>query len=537
MATLRYVDNAGQVRRCDVAAEPVVIGRAPTCQVAIEDETISREHARVHRDEQGRFNVRDLGSRNKTFINGQSISESLLSGGDVLRVGDRVLEFLDDVPARDRVDLGFLTPDRQEPPGCEWIKIKAPLSLTLAQIDQLARLGASPSLTSRPEDIADAALSELLLTAQAERGFIALRGEGKRDLHVIAHRAMRPTHGATLMPVSQTFVYAALLQSVAGRYPQASGQIDPKAGFAATAMVAPLWHQGDIVGVIYVDRPVSRKCFPSTTLPLMAAAGAHVGALMAEASRRLALTAVREGAAWITTARAVQSAVTVPPPGSAGFVISHRMIPGRNRCGDLVDVVHLDERRCVILLADAGGKGVSALTRGAAILTAARAGLHVADELLADPADLFGVLNEWLSTREGYAVLPLTCVGVDLSTGRISYINAGGPSPLLMVAAGRLLTLDQPSLVLGVDGKYSYETTHVDLPEGFRLVCYSDGLVEASAGAGGAFGEARLHDLLLENATFTDPERVAKRIIDAFETHLSGAKPDDDATVLVLAPS
>jgi len=536
MATLRYVDNAGQVRRCEVAADPVVIGRAPTCQVAIEDDTISREHARIHRDEQGRYNVRDLGSRNKTFINGQSVSESFLTSGDVLRVGDRVLEFLDDAPARDRVDLGFLTPDRQEPAGCEWIKIKAPLSLTLAQVGQLARLGCGPSLTSRPEDIADAALSELVLSAQAERGFIALRGEGKRDLHVIAHRAMRPTHGATLMPVSQTFVYSALLQGVAGRYPQGSGQIDPKAGYAATALAAPLWHQGDVVGVVYVDRPVSRKCFPSAAIPLMAAAGAHVGALMAEATRRLAQTAVREGAAWIATARSLQAAVCQPPEGNAAFNIACRTFAGRNRCGDLVDVVQQDERRCAVLMADAGGRGVIGLAQGASVVTAAHAALRMADELLADPSELVTRLNEWLSSRPGQHVLPLTCIGIDLSTGRLSYINAGGTSPLLMVAAGRLLTLDQPSLVLGVDARYAYEATHVDLSEGFRLVCYSDGVVEASAGAGGAFGEQRLHDLLLDNASFLPPDGVVGRVSDAFLTHLAGGKPDDDATVLVVGP-
>jgi hypothetical protein len=37
------------------------------------------------------------------------------------------------------------------------------------------------------------------------------------------------------------------------------------------------------------------------------------------------------------------------------------------------------------------------------------------------------------------------------------------------------VTLDQSSLVLGVDVDYIYDTTRVDLPEVFRVVCYTDG--------------------------------------------------------------
>ena len=511
-----------------------MIGRAPSCQIAIEDETISREHARIQRDKEGRFTLRDLGSRNKTFLNGQAVSESVLAPGDVIRVGDRVLEFLDDSKVRDRIDLSFLTPDRTEPAGVEWLKIKAPLSLTVTQLERVAQLGANPSLTSRPEDLADAALSRLIIDLQAERGFIALRGDSKRDLRLVTHRGLRHSSGGSLMPVSQAFVYAAILQHVAGRYPQSASQIDPKSGYAAAGLVAPVTHQGASVGLIYLDRPVSKKPFPSAAVALVAAAGAHVGALMAEATRRLAQNAAREGAAWVSAARQTQAVLTPTVEGSDTFAVASHRTPGRCRCGDLCDVIHLDERRCCVLVTDGGGLGVTGLAQAASVHAAVRAALTLADDALMDAADLLGQINGMVAGKTSRQVLPCTYVGIDLAAGRLSYVNAGGLSPLLMVAPGRLVTLDQPSLLLGVDRHYTYEPTRVDLPDRFRLVCYSDGLVEAAAGAGGAFSERRLHDLLLDTEVFAEPERIVARITEALNTHLAGAAPDDDATVLVV---
>lgn len=135
-----------------------MIGRAATCQLVFDDDMTSREHVRIDLEGDSRFRIRDLGSRNKTFVNGELITETLLTAGDVIRVGDHVVEFIDDEAEHRTLDLEFLTPDRTEPPNCEWIKVKAPLSLTGAQIEQLALLGSDQALTARPEDIASAAL-------------------------------------------------------------------------------------------------------------------------------------------------------------------------------------------------------------------------------------------------------------------------------------------------------------------------------------------------------------------------------------------
>lgn len=534
MATLRYLDDAGQLEMKLLDSEHFVIGRAPSCQLSFESDMISREHLRIDLDTDGRFRIRDLGSRNKTYVNGELITETLLNPGDIVRVGDRVLEFLDDTVAGEKVDLEFLTPDQSEPSNCEWVKIKHPVSLTIGQLERLSQVGADQPLTARSEDIAGSALGQIILDLRADRGFIALRGEARTELQPLAQRALRRPPSGSLTPVSQAFCSTPVLQQVAGRYPQTAKQLNTKIGFAITALTAPLTFRGEVVGILYVDRPTAKKPFTSTDLQYAVAAGARIGSLIGESARKLVRSAAREGAAWMSTIRRVQAALTIPVRSSDSFDVAVKSFPGRVRCGDFADVVHIDEQRCCLVVIDGGGHGISGIAQAGAIQAAIRSALAVSEDALMDPAGMFNVVNQIVASSSARQVLSCVYAGVDMAAGRLAYINAGGMSPLLMVGPGRLLTLDQHSLVLGVDRDYIYEATRADLPETFRLVCYTDGLAEVTSAGGDVLGEQRLHEGLLDRDAFGGVGDVLSRIEKTWSTHLAGAQPDDDALVVVL---
>ena len=96
MAVLRYLDDSGQLQIRTLDTEHFVIGRAASCQLVLADDMISREHLRIDLESEGRFRIRDLGSRNRTLVNGELTTETLLNSGDILRVGKYVFEYLDD---------------------------------------------------------------------------------------------------------------------------------------------------------------------------------------------------------------------------------------------------------------------------------------------------------------------------------------------------------------------------------------------------------------------------------------------------------
>ncbi len=535
MAVLRYFDDSDQFQVKALDTERFVVGRIPTAHIIFDDELISREHLAIEIDRDGRFRARDLGSRNRTFVNGEQVTETLLQAGDVIRVGDRVLEFVDDSDSKDKIDSEFLTPDKTEPPNCDWVKTKAPVSLTMQQVAQLSRLYGDQPLTVRAEDIAASALGQIILDTQADRGLIALRGESKTELRPLVHRGLARPKGASLAPVSQSFMFAPILQSVAGRYPQTASQVNAKLGYASVGLVAPLKYRNDIVGAVYVDRPYGKKPFTAAQLQYLSAAGAQVGALIGDASRKLISNSVREGAAWIATLRRLHEAMSAPVESTDSFNAAMKHYPGRVRCGDFTDVIQLDEQRCGVVTIDGGGHGVTGIVQAGAIRSAISTTVAVSEDALMDPASVFNELNRSIAQAGTRQVLPCTYIGIDMASGKLVYINAGGMPPLLMVAPGRLVTLDEPSLVLGVDPDYVYAATRVDLPEKFRIVCHTDGLVEASSVGGEPLGEERLHEALLDNDAFQSVSDIVAKADQTWTNHLGGSQPDDDALLVVVS--
>jgi pSer/pThr/pTyr-binding forkhead associated (FHA) protein len=64
---------------------PVVIGRAPECDIAVAADEISRRHALIKPTPDG-LSVEDLGSSNGTFINNKRVQQGFLNPGDELRL-------------------------------------------------------------------------------------------------------------------------------------------------------------------------------------------------------------------------------------------------------------------------------------------------------------------------------------------------------------------------------------------------------------------------------------------------------------------
>ncbi len=73
---------------------PLVLGRGEDCDIRIQDNSVSRKHARVDATPEGYF-VQDLQSTNGTFVNDKQTDGSwLLADGDYLRIGNCIYRYL-----------------------------------------------------------------------------------------------------------------------------------------------------------------------------------------------------------------------------------------------------------------------------------------------------------------------------------------------------------------------------------------------------------------------------------------------------------
>ena len=74
-------------------AESTSVGRNTDSEVFLDDVTVSRAHAVIERRADGSFFVRDAGSLNGTYVNGEQVDETKLASGDEVQIGKFKLVF------------------------------------------------------------------------------------------------------------------------------------------------------------------------------------------------------------------------------------------------------------------------------------------------------------------------------------------------------------------------------------------------------------------------------------------------------------
>src|SRR5450432_1262989 len=74
------------------------VGRHPENTLQILDRIVSKEHAQIIRQPNGRFLFRDLGSLNGSFFRGERLADRILEEGDEITLGSTVLKYVDQSP-------------------------------------------------------------------------------------------------------------------------------------------------------------------------------------------------------------------------------------------------------------------------------------------------------------------------------------------------------------------------------------------------------------------------------------------------------
>lgn len=118
----RLIVESGGGRRELRFAGPITVGRAKTATVSVEDMILSREHTLFY-VERGAFFVKDLESKNGTFLNGNLLRQpERLRHGDRIKAGPVLITFLTDpedppVPAGPYTQTAATVPAPPPPPA------------------------------------------------------------------------------------------------------------------------------------------------------------------------------------------------------------------------------------------------------------------------------------------------------------------------------------------------------------------------------------------------------------------------------------
>lgn len=203
--------------------------------------------------------------------------------------------------------------------------------------------------------------------------------------------------------------------------------------------------------------------------------------------------------------------------------------PARELGGDFYDFFWVDSERLGFVLGDVSGKGVPAAIYMAScssmLRTVALTGLS--------PAECVNQINRHLCDRNEPSMFVTLVYGVlELSLGRVSYVNCGHLPPLLLRRGTPTLLDAQAGLPLGVLPG-SYEEMVLELQSGDRVLLYSDGVTETMNPDRGEFGEESLLQIVGGLAA-ADAQGVLDGILQGLQEFARGQPPWDDTTLLLL---
>jgi Nif-specific regulatory protein len=283
---------------------PLSIGRAQGSSVAIPDPSVSRRHCQI-RQEGDRYELRDLKSRNGTFVNAVPVIRRLLEHGDLVSIGDSlfVVLFEDQAPEQPGVifdddtltswstvqmgmDDGYHAQSRK-------LESAAPGSRFAHQLCSLVEFGQEIGGIHDVEHQAQRVLQYLLEWVPAERGAVLL-GLIPEDIRLVAARTRQAG------PVRHVKISRTLLDRVAEtnmailsrRKGDHAGLYDSPSLDSlelASFLCVPLLLQDRTLGILYADTSDPGEPFSDDDLGLMIAvariaAGPLAGALRLDQS-------------------------------------------------------------------------------------------------------------------------------------------------------------------------------------------------------------------------------------------------------------
>ncbi|SCK06457.1 Na+/proline symporter [Streptomyces sp. WMMB 714] len=242
-------------------------------------------------------------------------------------------------------------------------------------------------------------------------------------------------------------------------------------------ITAPLPARGMLLGVVNFWRAEKPEPFEQDDLFLAAELAARAAVSLDNARRytREHATAVALQRSLLPRALPEQNAVEV----------ASRYLPAQEGVGgDWFDVIPLPGARVALVMGDVVGHGLHA----AATMGRLRTAVHNFSALDLPPDEILGHLDELVTRIDQDAVAAgdettvagVTCLYAiyDSVSHVCALARAGHPTPALTHPDGTVQFPDVPAgLPLGIGGQ-PFETAELRLPEGSRLVLYTDGLVE-----------------------------------------------------------
>lgn len=535
----------GGRRAVRISHFPFLIGRGSETgnHLQLADRRISRQCAALILQD-GQIQIEDRGQRRGVFVNGEKVECRALADGDVINFGlkdsfelryrsgtgeDSVPDLLtriDHITSSD-TGAGGLRKLRLLLEATALLHSHLPLDSVLARmVDQVISLtDADRGLLLRPDET-----GALRVRLARQKGAARLSIEGLEPSQTAVRLALEHKSAVVTEDIEHGSFDLKAAESIIAQQLRAVVVIPLFSMASSPAHVDTPQPSvpSELLGMLYLDsrRPAAFSRLERQILDALALEAASVldNARLVERERERERLEQEVG-----IAREIQQALL--PREFHHF--PHLQVIGVNQpCyavgGDYFDVLQLEQDRTAFLIADVSGKGL-----GAALLTTMLQGALSGMTLGQEPAKVFTHINRFLCDHSNVGRYATLFFGILERSGRLEFINAGHPSPLLLRNGRAESAFPASSFPVGLIPEAEFTSATINLEAGDTLVLFSDGITEAMDPEETEFGSSRLKEIL--NGHVNSPvEELQRVILSAVETFTRGARQADDLTLLLV---
>jgi serine phosphatase RsbU (regulator of sigma subunit) len=278
----------------------------------------------------------------------------------------------------------------------------------------------------------------------------------------------------------------------------------------------------DVIGALYVDSRFASRDISNVDHDILRAIATEAASLVENARLVQAEEAARRYQQELAIAASIQQRLMEVHIPEVPFArMSGRNMMCKEIGGDFYDAVSTPDHFAVVL-ADVCGKGVSA-----GILASTLQGMIYSHLVAGLPlAEIVSAVNRFLTQKhlgEKYATVVIARISRD---GELEYVNCGHIPPL-MVSGEQISRPEVSNLPVGLLADAIYESGHLHLRPGDRLVLVTDGVTEAENARGDFYENERLEKVAAVSSSLED-------IFSSVANFCGGTPLTDDCTVVEL---
>lgn len=321
----------------------------------------------------------------------------------------------------------------------------------------------------------------------------------------------------------------AIVGTMAGRCYQRQEVVAAERPEGGWRVYAPVRERAERIGVLELDFPA----IDDAILALCDDCGRLVGHLVHTAARYTDAIELRRRQRNMSLSAEIQWDLLVPPLTfvTREVAVAGIVEPAYDVAGDGFDY-SLNGDVLDIAVLDAMGHGLGSSLASALALSAARHGRRAGSDIVEMALSVDVALS---SQFDGEMFVTGHVARLDTSSGRLRWVNAGHPDPLLIRGTRVVGHLHaEPCLPFGLGIRVS-DVGECQLEVGDRVLFYSDGATEARPPGGEEFGGDRLISDLEQHLGAGVPlEEVLRRVVGDIRGH-RGVDLEDDVTLVAVS--